>query len=73
MSQDYPNLSMPIEILHGTADKTVYAEVHAEPMAALVDDANVTLIENVGHMPQHVVPEQIIEAIERLTQRAGLR
>ncbi|MEO9824947.1 MAG: alpha/beta hydrolase [Paracoccaceae bacterium] len=73
MSAEYPSLTLPIEILHGTADKTVYAEIHAEPMAALVGDAKVTLLDGVGHMPQHVVPEQIVEAIERLAARAGLR
>ena len=73
MSADYPRLSLPIEILHGTADKTVYAEIHAEPMAALVGDATVTLLDGVGHMPQHVVPGQIVAAIERLATRAGLR
>lgn len=73
MSQDYPTLSLPIEILHGTADKTVFAEIHAEPMAALVGDANVTFLEGVGHMPHHVVPAKIVEAIHRLAARAGLR
>lgn len=73
MSEHYPTLSLPIEILHGTADKTVYAEVHAQPMADLAQNASVTLLEGVGHMPQHVVPTQIVEAIDRLATRAGLR
>lgn len=73
MSQHYDTLELPIEVLHGTADKTVYAEVHAEPMAALVSDASVTLLDGVGHMPQHIVPDQIVTAIERLATRAGLR
>ncbi|NNE86996.1 MAG: alpha/beta hydrolase [Silicimonas sp.] len=73
MSRDYPKLTMPFEILHGTADKTVYAEIHAEPLAALVADANVTLLDGVGHMPHHIVPDQVIDAIERLATRAGLR
>jgi pimeloyl-ACP methyl ester carboxylesterase len=73
MSAHYPTLSLPIEILHGSADKTVYAEIHAQPLADLVEDAIVTLLDGVGHMPQHVAPGQIIEAIDRLATRAGLR
>lgn len=73
MSGHYSTLTMPFEILHGSADKTVFAEVHAEPLAALVADANVTLFDGVGHMPHHVVPEQVIAAIDRIAERAGLR
>lgn len=73
MSAHYGSLSMPIEILHGTADKTVYAEIHAQPLADLAGDATVTLLEGVGHMPHHAAPAQIIETIDRLATRAGLR
>ena len=73
MSEHYPTLTLPIEILHGTADKTVYAEIHAQPLADLVKDANVTLLDGIGHMPQHVAPGQIVKAIDRLAARAGLR
>ena len=73
MSEHYSTLTMPFEILHGTADKTVFAEIHAKPLAALVADANVTLLDGVGHMPHHVVPKQVISAIDRLAARAGLR
>lgn len=73
MARDYPSLTMPFEILHGTADKTVYPEIHAEPLAALVGDAQVTLLNGIGHMPHHIVPDQVIAAIDRLAERAGLR
>lgn len=73
MSAHYSTLTMPFEILHGSADKTVYAEIHAEPLAALVGDAAVTLLDEVGHMPHHVVPEQVIAAVNRIADRAGLR
>jgi pimeloyl-ACP methyl ester carboxylesterase len=73
MSRDYPKLTMPIEILHGTADKTVYPDIHAEPLAAVVANAEVTLLEGIGHMPHHVVPDQVVAGIDRLAARAGLR
>lgn len=73
MLSDYPTLTMPFEILHGTADKTVYPDIHAEPLAGVVPNAEVTLLDGVGHMPHHVVPDQVVDAIDRLAARAGLR
>lgn len=73
MSQRYGSIDLPVEILHGTADRTVYPDVHAEPLSKLVPDANLTLLEGVGHMPHHVVPEDVVAAIDRAARRAGLR
>lgn len=73
MSKRYDTVSLPVEILHGTADTTVWASIHAEPITALLPNANLTLIDGVGHAPHHVAPEPVIAAIDRLAQRAGLR
>ena len=73
MSERYSEITIPVEILHGTADKTVYAEVHAEPLAALLPDARLTILNGIGHMPHHAVPEDVIAAIHRAADRAGLR
>lgn len=73
MSSRYSEIHLPVEILHGTADKTVYPEIHAEPLAKLVPDAQLTLLEDIGHMPHHAVPDDIIAAIDRIATRAGLR
>ena len=73
MSERYSDITIPVEILHGTADKTVYAEVHAEPLAALLPDARLTILNGIGHMPHHAVPEEVIAAIHRAADRAGLR
>jgi pimeloyl-ACP methyl ester carboxylesterase len=73
MSARYGEVSLPVEILHGTADRTVYAEVHAKPLAALLPDANLTILEGVGHMPHHSAPDAVVDAINRAAARAGLR
>ncbi|MEM8801378.1 MAG: alpha/beta hydrolase [Pseudomonadota bacterium] len=73
MSKRYPGVTLPVEVLHGTADTTVWASIHAEPITALLPNANLTLIEGVGHAPHHVAPEPVIAAIDRLAERAGLR
>ena len=73
MSARYGEIALPVEILHGTADKTVYKEVHAEPLAALLPDAALTILDGVGHMPHHATPQAVIDAIDRAATRAGLR
>lgn len=73
MSRRYPQIEIPVEILHGTEDKTVYASVHAEPLAALLPEASLTLLEGIGHMPHHTAPEAVVSAIHRAADRAGLR
>lgn len=69
MSPNYPELPMPVELLHGTADRTVYATVHSIPLSNILPDANLTLIEGAGHMPHHSHPDAVVQAISRLSKR----
>lgn len=73
MAPRYPGLTMPIEILHGDADDTVSLQIHSEALARDVASARLTPLPGIGHMPQHVAQPQVIEAIDRAAQRAGLR
>ncbi len=72
MSARYGELSLPLEILHGTADTTVWPNIHAEPLAELAQNANLTLLDGIGHAPHHVAPLPVIEAIDRIATGAGL-
>lgn len=73
MSARYSGIDLPIEILHGTEDTTVRPEIHAEPLAAALPNATLTLLEGQGHAPHNVAPEPVIAAIDRVAARAGLR
>jgi pimeloyl-ACP methyl ester carboxylesterase len=73
MAPRYPELPMPVEIVHGTADRTVGLQIHAERLAEDVPQAALTRLEGVGHMPHHVAPEAVVAAIHRAAERAGLR
>mgnify|MGYP000470400354 CR=1 FL=1 len=73
MSQAYAQLSLPVEILHGTADTIVPADVHAIPLSALLPDAALTLLPGIGHMPHHADPAAVVAAIDRAAARARLR
>jgi len=72
MAPDYPRLSLPVEILHGTADVSVRADIHSQPLSQLLPNATLTLLDGHGHAPHHVAPKPIIAAIDRLAAGAGL-
>lgn len=72
MAKRYPELTLPIEIVHGTADDTVPIDVHANEVVKIVDSVNITELEGIGHMPHQTNPEVAIEAIDRAAERAGL-
>ncbi|TCP60549.1 pimeloyl-ACP methyl ester carboxylesterase [Rhodovulum bhavnagarense] len=72
MAARYGELSMPIEILHGTADRTVPLKIHSRPFAALVPTAHLVELSGVGHMPHHARPDAAVAAIRRAAARAGL-
>ena len=68
----YHSLTLPVEILHGAADTTVPAKVHAIPLSEILPNANLTQLDGIGHMPHHVAPESVVDAIDRARNRAGL-
>ena len=69
----YPGLTLPIELVHGAADDTVPLAIHAEPLSTIAQDANLTVLDGVGHMPHHADRQSIYAAIDRAAERAGLR
>lgn len=73
MSARYPDMTLPVEVLHGTADTTVRPEIHAEPLTEALPNAILTLLDGVGHAPHHVTPKPVMDAIDRVAARAGLR
>ncbi|MGY6547855.1 MAG: alpha/beta fold hydrolase [Roseinatronobacter sp.] len=71
MVPGYPALTLPIEIIHGTVDKTVGLEIHSERLVQEIDSARLTRLDGVGHMPHHAQPEEAAEAIRRTAARAA--
>lgn len=68
MSPGYPALSLPVELLHGTADRIVGATVHSIPLSKILPRANLTLIEGAGHMPHHSHAGLVVQAIGRIAR-----
>lgn len=72
MAKRYPELALPIEIVHGEADTTVPIDIHAEEIEKIVPQVNTVRLPGVGHMPHHAAPDVVIAAIDRATAQAGL-
>lgn len=69
MAIQYPQMTLPVEILHGDIDTIVGLEIHSRPLSALLPNARLTVLPGFGHMPHQAAPEAVIAAIDRLVPR----
>lgn len=70
---DYGQITVPTEIVHGTADDTVGLSIHSEKLVKQIPGARLTRLDGIGHMPHQVAQDAVIAAIDRAAARAGLR
>ncbi|MFW8592994.1 alpha/beta fold hydrolase [Cribrihabitans neustonicus] len=73
LAPHYPKLTLPVEIVHGSADTTVAASLHAERLLRDVPSARLTLLDGIGHMPHQAATKEVAAAVHRAAARAGLR
>ncbi|GGX62087.1 hydrolase or acyltransferase (alpha/beta hydrolase) [Tateyamaria omphalii] len=73
LSKRYGEITEPVEIVHGDADTIVPLDVHSIKLPEQIDGANLTVLPGVGHMPHHTHASDVISAIDRVADRAGLR
>ena len=71
LSKRYPELTLPIEIVHGEEDTTVPIHIHAEEIEKIVPQVNTTRLPGIGHMPHHADPQSAVDAINRVAARAS--
>ncbi len=69
----YGEISVPTEIVHGTADTTVGLEWHSNRLIDQIPGAELIELDGIGHMPQVVAAPEVAAAIDRAAERAGLR
>lgn len=65
----YPELKMPVEIIHGVDDITIPPSIHADVLAKQLPDATYTRVPNVGHSVHHYAHDEIIAAIGRIEKQ----
>jgi pimeloyl-ACP methyl ester carboxylesterase len=62
-------LTLPVELIHGTADTSVPITIHSLPLSRLLPHAHLTVVEGAGHMPHHAHPQLVVDAIARAALR----
>lgn len=69
ISGRYDQLNLPVEILHGNKDTIVPFQIHSKKLVKQIENAVLTVLPGVGHMPHHTNPDVIISAIDRAATR----
>jgi pimeloyl-ACP methyl ester carboxylesterase len=69
----YGEVSVPTEILHGTADTIVGLSIHSDKLVGQIPDAQLDRLDGIGHMLHHVATDAVTAAIDRVAAAAGLR
>ncbi len=62
----YGEITAPTVIIAGEADKTVSTAIHSRPFAAMVPNARLIVLPDLGHMVQNSVPDLVKGEIEAL-------
>ena len=62
----YANIRVPTVIITGDIDKTVSTNIHSRPLAAVVPNAKLIVLPDVGHMVQYAAPELVTREIEAM-------
>ncbi len=66
----YAEIGAPVVVISGDgADKTVSTSIHSRPFAAIVANAKLIVLPDVGHMVQHAAPELVVAEIEAMIAR----
>jgi pimeloyl-ACP methyl ester carboxylesterase len=62
----YPEIRMPVTVIAGEADRTVFTDIHSRPFAEAVPQTRLIVLPDVGHMVQNAVPELVSDEIDRM-------
>lgn len=62
----YGEIKIPVTIIAGDADRTVFTDIHSRPFAQAVPQTRLIVRRDLGHMVQNAVPELVIGEIDRM-------
>lgn len=71
LSKRYHELTIPVAIFAGEADKVVDPEAHARRLHAELSNSELHLIPGLGHMLHYAVPEQLVAALASMRTTGG--
>src|SRR5262245_17875405 len=62
----YGNITVPVTIIAGEADKTVSTHIHSQPLARTATNARLIVLSGIGHMIHYAAPELVVSEIEAM-------
>jgi len=62
----YANIGAPMVVITGDVDRTVSTNIHSRPLAAVVPNAKLIVLPDVGHMVQQASPDLVISEIDAM-------
>jgi pimeloyl-ACP methyl ester carboxylesterase len=65
-SPRYGDIRVPVVVIAGDADKTVWPDIHSRPFAAAVPNAKLIMLPGVGHIVQNAAPELVVREIQAM-------
>lgn len=76
-SQNYADIRVPMIIITGNRDRTVFAKLHSYALHEQVAGSELIKLQGTGHMPHHIQPGPVIDALSRLARgeppKGGIR
>ena len=60
----YRDITAPTVVITGDRDTIVWPDTHARPIATLIPQARLIVLDGIGHMLEHAAPEAIATAID---------
>jgi pimeloyl-ACP methyl ester carboxylesterase len=70
---DFKSIATPTHILAGTGDLILDDRRQAGPLAKILPNARLTLLERIGHMLHHSATGVLVGAVEQALPGASLR
>jgi len=62
----YANIGAPMVVITGDVDRTVSTNIHSRPLAAVVPNAKLIVLPDVGHMVQNAAPDVVVSEIDAM-------
>ncbi|WP_378942645.1 alpha/beta fold hydrolase [Mesorhizobium sp. ANAO-SY3R2] len=66
----YEEITLPVGLLFGTADRVLDPDMHGKPLAGRIGNFDMELVAGLGHMPQFIEPRRVEAMIRRIAERS---
>lgn len=66
MASRYRSITAPTIVIAGADDRIVWTDIHAKALAPAIPDARLVVVPDLGHKPDYVAGELVMDAVQAL-------